>query len=939
MRGTKVNGSSRLRGQTATLLVALATLTGARQSTAQLIPADKGLDPSWVASLSVRGERRPYTGAELRTIGMPCGGVCAGQMYVRGDGTLAKWWVFDNAIGDTTMGQLSYGWSGTRPSSPVDQGVALWVKRAGQQPVTLRLSEQDFDSIEFYGEYPIAEIRYRGPKTPVPVDVTLEVFSPFIPLNARESGTPVTILHYTVTNTSADSLDIALAGWFRDISVGLSGTNQVSRTSTYTCVSSAALALAALSPSASATAEFTGWAGFETELSPDGALSGPQQSAGAPRGGVSFPHRLGPAQRCEMTFLVAWFFGRPNTLGWKGGGNMYENWFTSALSVVTFVAANFQRLSDQTRLFRDTYYTNSTLPYWFLQRVAAPVSILASETCQRFKNNGRFWAWEGVRMGWGKCTHVWNYAQAHARLFPELARSSRLLQELGEGFNTANGMVGYRGGVGGDDNYAADGQCGAVLKVYREHLMSPDNAFLTQAWPRTKQAMAYAISHDPDTNGVIVDAQPNTFDNSFYGANTFVGALYLAALRATEQMALVMGEAQDVARYRAIFERGRQWTEANLWNGQYFYHRPSSGSGSSYAGGALSDQLFGQNWAHQLGLGYLYSPDKVASALRSVYRYNWAPDVSVHNATYPPFRVFASPGESGLINCTWPITGKPSNSVWYNEEVWTGVEYQVASHMLYEGLVDEAMVILRGVHERYNGAKHNPWNEVEFGEHYSRALASWGCLLGASGFSYDGPAGVIGFSPRLTPDDFRAFFPAAEGWGSLSQVRDAAGQRSAIEVKFGQVRVRTLKLTAPPGTGASPYTVTLNGSPLPSTRALADSTVTVTLSASVTVSAGSTLEFALQAGGVGVTVPAARVRVRRVQVGRDGLTVTADIPRPAALRIEAFDMRGRRVALWHGTASATAVYRLATQSELAHRACVVRVQVDGSPAVVTSVAR
>ena len=98
----------------------------------------------------------------------------------------------------------------------------------------------------------------------------------------------------------------------------------------------------------------------------------------------------------------------------------------------------------------------------------------------------------------------------------------------------------------------------------------------------------------------------------------------------------------------------------------------------------------------------------------------------------------------------------------YRNEIWTGIEYQVAGHMAWEGMVKEALAICRGIHDRYHPAKHNPWNEVECGDHYARAMASWGVLTGLSGFEYDGPAGRIGFAPRLTPEAFRCAWTGAD---------------------------------------------------------------------------------------------------------------------------------------------------------------------------------
>src|SRR5205823_13974144 len=194
-----------------------------------------------------------------------------------------------------------------------------------------------------------------------------------------------------------------------------------------------------------------------------------------------------------------------------------------------------------------------------------------------------------------------------------------------------------------------------------------------------------------------------------------------------------------------------------------------------------------------------YPPDKVKTALRSVYRYNWAPDVATQNKTFPPQRWFARPGEAGLFTCTWPKGGRMQEPVLYRDEIWTGIEYQVAAHMIDEGMIEEALAIIRGVHDRYDGRKHNPWNEVECGDHYARALASRGCLLALGGYAYGGPAGRLAFAPQMQADNFKAFFSAAEGWGSLRQTRKERSQENQVVVRYGTVGLRELVVEVPRG--------------------------------------------------------------------------------------------------------------------------------------------
>jgi len=430
------------------------------------------------------------------------------------------------------------------------------------------------------------------------------------------------------------------------------------------------------------------------------------------------------------------------------------------------------------------------LPHWLLDRIHMPASILATSTVQWWKN-GRFWAWEGVGCCHGTCTHVWNYAQAPARLFPELERSARQMQDFGAGFHEDTGLVGFRGG----SEYAADGQAGTILKAYREHLCSADDSFLKQNWPRIKKAMEFLIKHDAQSteDGIIEDPQHNTYDIWFHGPNTFVGSLYLAALRAASVMAKLMKDDGFARQCEMLVAMGSKWTDENLFDGEHYYQKVDLKEfpEHQYARGCLSDQLFGENWAQQLGLGHLYRAENVRTALKSIYKYNWTPDVGPYNSAHAPQRWFARPGEAGLITCTFPKSDYLDKGVLYREEVWTGIEYQVASHMIYEGSLEEAFTILRGIHERYDPAKHNPWNEIECGDHYARAMASWGVLLALSGFQHDGPAGSISFNPKITPENFRCLFTTATAWGTYSQT----GGRVEIEIKYGTLVVRKLNLS------------------------------------------------------------------------------------------------------------------------------------------------
>jgi uncharacterized protein (DUF608 family) len=935
------------------------------------IPVDKNLSKAWVNKLYAQGRTKVYRGDELKCIGMPIGGICAGQMYLRGDGTLAGWQIFN---------QHDFsGWGATNyqtytPPSPVQQGFGLWVKAEGQESVYRTLDRAGFPAVEFVGEYPIGRVRFvRADKDTLPVEVTLEAFSPFIPLNTRDSAISCTVLRFQVHNTSDKPVETALCGWLQNVVCEKQvskfrgvGRNSIQRSEGMTTLLLAAEEKPGPKPDkvrppevledfesgtygawkktgdafgdkpATGTLphqqpvtgfggkylvntfrngdqttgtltspEFTikrayitfrigggnhpgktcinllvagkvvrtatgknleklewdywevsglkgqkarieivdrekgGWghiniddicfedtppkgmkvrplkdqADFGTlaltvlddkasastngidSFRKDGALAkDPKPTTfplGANRlGGLASRFSLAAGETREVVFLLTWHFagGEP--------GRAYGKWFENALAVAKYLRENLDRLTKATRLFHDTYY-DSTLPHWLLDRLMMPNSTLATGTVQWWRN-GRFWAWEGVGCCHGTCTHVWNYAQGVAHLFPELERSARVMQDIGPALDKKTGRVAFRG-EGPGFEYAADGQCGTVLKCYREHLLSKDDAFLKKYWPRIKQVMEYSISRDGNDDGIIEDRQHNTYDIDFVGPNTFVGALYLAALEAAARMADLQGDKAFGEQCRVIAARGRRWTMEHLWNGEYLIQQipPRAKDQFQYGTGCLADQLFGQNWAHLLDLGYVYPEARVRTALKSVYRYNWAPDVAAQNKAYPPERWFARPGEAGLFTCTWPKGKRMKEPVRYRDEIWTGIEYQVAGHLLYEGLIREGLSIIRGVHDRYDGKRHNPWNEIECGDHYARAMASWGCLLALAGFHYDGPAGRLGFAPRWQADDFKAFFSGAEGWGSLRQRRGKRSQEVQVAVKYGQLSLRELMLEVP----------------------------------------------------------------------------------------------------------------------------------------------
>ena len=531
-------------------------------------------------------------------------------------------------------------------------------------------------------------------------------------------------------------------------------------------------------------------------------------------GGIGRTLTLGPGESLTVNFVIAWHFPNLSVAKMRNVGREYASRFDSAEAVARYIGENLNRLSTATRLWRDTWY-DSTLPHWFLDRTMVNTSIMATTTCYRFKN-GRFWAWEGIGCCHGTCTHVWHYAQAPGRLFPDVERRHREEVDLGIAFKP-DGGIGHRADLRGAAHPAHDGQCGRILGCYREHQMTPDGAFLKRNWPKIKQAIQYLINLDKNGDGIIEGAQPNTLDAAWYGKISFLASLYLATLRAGEAMATEMGDAPFAGQCKAIAERGAE-SILSLYNGEYFYqeldpkHTNVIGCGS----GCYIDQIFGQFWAHQTGLGRLFDEEKQKSALRALYRYNFVSHVGKFRDTFKRGRWYATEDDRGLLMCSWPKGGL--NPAWhkswqfgYFNECMSGFEWQAAAHMISEGLLTEGLAVSRAIHDRYHAAKRNPYNEIECSDHYARAMASYGAFVAACGYEHHGPKGYLAFAPRWGGDDFKAAFTSAEGWGSYAQRRDGAKITAEVTVKWGRLRLKTLGVVVPEGVDASKVNVTLDG--------------------------------------------------------------------------------------------------------------------------------
>lgn len=846
----------------------------------------KKLDRKWIDSLYQRGNPTTYLKSknELQYIGMPVGGIGCGTVYLGGDGRLWLWDVFNkNQTGVIYKNvkwheKIQFNFDFLRPFDganyvepvkdvrPLEQGFAVRIEMDGKT-IVKKLHEDDWDEIAFEATYPMATVRYI--EKDLPLSITLRACSPFIPFNEDDSGLPCTILNFSIENKSSSPAKITFTGWLENKSSYYSATGEeyyhvneakadedlrsvVGSAGSYNWVDEAFgyapdygnFCVSALDDHARVNTN--------TKLSFDNEFfdgSNEQRAKVDSReraiATVGVNRSLAPNTRTGVDFVISWYY--PNLtfeLLKKEGGRYYANKFKSSYEVARYVQSNFGRLTSQTQQWCDTWYRESTLPYWFLERTLLNISTLATTTVHRFQS-GRFYAWEGIGSCPGTCNHVWQYAHAVGRLFPALERDTRERVDLGVAFHD-DGHIGFRAEY--DTQPAVDGQAGRILGIYREHQMSTDDAFLKRNWPKTKRAIEFLLKQDTNSDGMTDTQLENTLDAKWPGEIAWIVGLSLAAIKASELMAEEVGDKEFARTCRDYVAKGSANMEKNLFNGEYFIHRPDAVKGRTVIGSYNTchiDQVYGQSWAFQVGLGRIIEKQKTLSALKALWKYNFTTDVGPYLKDHHGGRPYALPGEGGMIMNTNPRAEevpygvKDAWQVTYFHECMSGFEHQVASHMMAEGMVEESLILTRAIHDRYHAAKRNPFNEVECSDHYARAMASYGTFITALGFTSHGPKGEIGFAPKLNKDDFKSAFTAAGCWGSYSQKKNTKQQEHTIAVKFGQLNLNRINLEK--AEKVKSVVVNLDGKKIPSTFSQNGVALVIKLNDPLSIRAGQQL--------------------------------------------------------------------------------------------------
>jgi len=570
----------------------------------------------------------------------------------------------------------------------------------------------------------------------------------------------------------------------------------------------------------------------------NGTIAENEPGKGGPGASLFVPFELKPGESKTIRLYMSWYVpfsdhkigSEPENKSdygnyynpelYKDMPECYEPWYSRRFASVNAVAdywkQNYTALKERTQLFTESLY-DSTLPDEVMEAITSNLTILKSSTIMR-QHDGRFWVWEGSGDNWGSCegscTHVWNYAQAVPHLFPRMEKTLRetefLVDQNCEGHQFFRASLPIRP-AHHDFHSASDGQLGGIMKIYRDWRINGDTDWLRSMWPAVHESMDYCIrTWDPRKVGAVEEPHHNTYDIEFWGADGMITSFYAGALNSFIHMGKALGE--DMSEYETLLSKSRSYLTDKLWNGEYFYQKvqwtglnapnpvevqsfggdyseearailEKEGPKYQYGTGCLSDGVLGFWMSLVSGLEEPMDKEHVVSHLNSVYKYNLKHDLFDHADPQRPG--YALGHEGGLLLCTWPHGGKLSLPFVYSNEVWTGIEYQVASHLIFEGEIEKGLDIIRTCRDRYNTGLRNPYNEYECGSWYARALSSYSLFQAFTGVRYDAVEKTLYIDSRV--GDFKSFISTASGYGNVG----LKNGEPYLEVKEGTIDVQT----------------------------------------------------------------------------------------------------------------------------------------------------
>ncbi|MCL3781490.1 hypothetical protein EMN47_13955 [Prolixibacteraceae bacterium JC049] len=799
-----------------------------------------------------------YDSNHLLNVALPLGGIGTGTVSLGGRGELRDWQVMNRPgmnfytcqVGNEAPFFSIY----VKPKSEKPNAKALlgplhaseYMHYEGR-PVNHHGMPR-FSRASFDGVYPFGQVNLEDDL--LPVSVKIKGFNPFIPGNADASSIPIAILKYEVTNNTNVAMDVAVCGTMRNF-IGIDGSKTTKNwkgdiipvgakknvntffkgddvsgiymTSDGVDAKDGAWGTFALTTPNAKNVTYrrsstpNHWANaildFWDDFSDDGLLVDKKKLVDDnPMASLAVKKTIAANSTQTFTFYMTWHF--PNRKDWNDGwalnkngkiiGNYYTEKYKNAKDVIETEVKQIPEYEKQTINFVNTFL-NTSIPDVVKEAALFNLTSMRSQTVFRIPS-GHVLGWEGImdEVGscYGSCTHVWNYETATSFLFGDLARTMRDVEftyatnEKGHMMNRVKFPLESNKG---NHVAAADGQMGTIMRFYRDWMLSGNIDFLKKHWPKVKLAMSYAWINggwDGNQDGVQEGRQHNTMDVDYYGPNPQMQFWYFGALKASAEMAKVVGDKQFAKKCEKLLANGSEWVDNNLFNGEYYEHKITNPKNFDefldmskpdvqvpwyqLGTGCLVDQLAGQYMAHVCGLGYLASEQNVKTALNSVMQKNF---VDKFENVFNNMRSYVMDKESGLIMSSWP-KGRLKIPFPYWAESMSGFEYTAAIGMLYEGQYENGLKCIKAIRDRYDGNKRNPFDEPECGHFYARAMASWSAPMAYSKFNYNGHEKTF----AITSNPGTYFWSNGSAWGNVVVGKDEV----TIHTEYGNLPIKYL---------------------------------------------------------------------------------------------------------------------------------------------------
>lgn len=705
---------------------------------------------------------KTYRGAALRRVKMPMGGIGTGTISLSGRGSLVDWELWNRpAKGNVPTGVKAPHFAvryetdgGTRKARILEGPLFVDEYEGATGSPVVNHGFPRFQEVVFKAAYPLAQVELRDPD--FLLSPRLEAFNPLVPGDPDDSGIPAVLFRWTIANPATERVTVSVVGSIAKVdSIVIAvpdGAYEVSRATDI---------------------REPGWhvgadrywrtfleKGIVSNTPPDDSTATKDCRANQ----ICARFTLSPGETRRIPFVVAW--RNPGRKAWNAYdsgdpadvvGNWYAVRYPTAQAAADDLLSRLPELEAATVGFVKGILSRDA-PDVVKEAALFNLSTLRTETCFRTAD-GHFYGWEGCYDDQGSCrgscTHVWGYEHCLVDLWPSLARDM-VETQFGPASDPETGHMNFRVSLPlvramrerGEGTAAADGQMQCIIKAYEVWRKAGTDEWLRELWPKIRRGMEFCWidgGWDSDRDGVMEGCQHNTMDVEYFGPNPQMEFLYLAALKAAEAMATACGDTDFASECAKLLKRGSEWTEKNLFNGEYYEHliMPPKGmiaKGLRHASmgtkdlanpdyqlgaGCLIDQLVGDFSARAAGLGPVVDAAHERTTLDTILARCEKPR---HDEVFNCMRGYAFDGETSLKMAWYPEGRLPRSPFPYYGETMTGFEYVVAGLLAMNGEFDKAEKVVRDIRDRYDGVKRNPFDEAECGHHYVRALAAWSVL-------------------------------------------------------------------------------------------------------------------------------------------------------------------------------------------------------------------